>query len=48
MKGFHIRVVKDGKDVKFEMMDGDYLLREVSAVEIIEMTMQFISALRWR
>ena len=48
MKGFHIRVTKDGPTTKFEMMDGDYLVREVSAPEIIEMVMQFVSALRWK
>lgn len=48
MKGFHIRVTKDGADVKFEMMDGDFKVRDVSAIEIIEMIQQFASALRWR
>lgn len=48
MNGFHIRVTKDGKDVRFEMMDGDTKVRDVSFVEIIEMVMQFTSALRWK
>lgn len=48
MNGFHIRVTKDGKDVRFEMMDRDTKVRDVSAVEIIEMIQQFASALRWK
>jgi hypothetical protein len=48
MQGFHIRVTRDDKGIRFEMMDGDYKLRDVTDAEIINMIMQAASALRWR
>lgn len=48
MKGFHIRVTKDDKGFRLEMMDGDYKVRDVTYTEVIDLIMQAASALRWR
>lgn len=49
MNGYHIRVTKNENNTfRYEMMDGDYKLRDVTDTEIINMVQQFVSALRWR
>lgn len=43
----HVRISKDGANTRYELMDGQTKLKDVSRVDLVEMVMQFASALRW-
>jgi hypothetical protein len=43
----HIRVVKDGANTRYELMDGQLKLKDVSKTDVVEMIMQFSSSLRY-
>jgi hypothetical protein len=46
MNGYHIRVVRDGKETRFEMMQSGEKLRDISPIELIELIEALTAELR--